>query len=405
MMMAAQAQHAALVAQQQKIQQLQQQQAAIERQIKQQMEQNLANIILSNPDQNDNKRFVLQACLSNPSELEHASDRLKDDKDVILASLRRGPENKAVQPHYGGYGQNANPRPPASLTKSPLAYASDRLCDDESVVRAALVQAAPSFKYASSRLQSDLSICIFAVSIFPGVYSLLSETMKIKPAVCSAVLRAMHVKRSSTYLKTSKTNFPFESVMKYKLGRVNYPTLPLPSCLLDPTIKTCEGTGFSKKTDGKTILDLFPKHLWGDPLFCEEAVLQIGAAIALVPEELRTNQMLFAAVKYNPNLLKVILDKNMIVPDTDTNSNAVFVSETKIEDSSSIKNIKVLEKLCLVALKKSPATVAFVPDVLWERRSFVKKAVSIHPGFILLASTEYLDDFEIAKIVVQQKYV
>ena len=87
----------------------------------------------------DNKNFVLTAVKDYAYALTYASERLKDDKEIVLTSLRR---------NDGGA----------------LQYASERLKDDKEIVLTAVKQ--PGWwvlKYASERLKDDKEVALTAV--------------------------------------------------------------------------------------------------------------------------------------------------------------------------------------------------------------------------------------------------
>jgi hypothetical protein len=86
--------------------------------------------------------------------LDDASDRLKDDKDLVLAIVEVNP--------------------------SALIYASKRLKDDETVVLAAVKKNAICLVYASARLRSDVNFCIACAKISKkSIDSFLGEAKEI----------------------------------------------------------------------------------------------------------------------------------------------------------------------------------------------------------------------------------
>jgi hypothetical protein len=103
------------------------------------------------------KHAVLAAVKDDAEALEHASDRMKDDKDVVLAassldyaSDRLRNDKDAVLAAVKIYG----------LT---LEWVSDRMKDDTDAVLAAVKQDGAALEHASARLQDDKDFVLAAV--------------------------------------------------------------------------------------------------------------------------------------------------------------------------------------------------------------------------------------------------
>lgn len=84
----------------------------------------------------DNKEFMLEAIKNETSEsisIQYASKRLRDDKDIVLGSVRK----------KGFYA---------------IPYASKRLRDDKDVILTAIKSSVRAFIYASKRLKDDYDV-------------------------------------------------------------------------------------------------------------------------------------------------------------------------------------------------------------------------------------------------------
>ena len=102
-------------------------------------------------------RFNPAASLT-PTPHRHASDRLRNDFDVVMAAVTR----------TGFALKNASPtlKDNAEIVKvavmqegRALEHASERLRDNEDMVRAAVAEVSYSLEYASKRLQDDKEFC------------------------------------------------------------------------------------------------------------------------------------------------------------------------------------------------------------------------------------------------------
>jgi len=102
------------------------------------------------------KRFMLKAVTIDRVALEHASEELRGDKDVVLAALR----NSVLAFRYASKQLRADKRfmlKAVDIDPKALAYASEELRGDKDFVCFTL-------KYASAELQADRDIVLAAVS-------------------------------------------------------------------------------------------------------------------------------------------------------------------------------------------------------------------------------------------------
>ena len=106
-------------------------------------------------------RKDVKAVSLNGEELNHASDELRDDKDVVLAALRE--------------------------YRLALMFASPRLQDDDDVVRASLMKYGGSIRYASKSKQADPEFATLAVKQNFHAVAFLNREMTDREDV------AMHV--------------------------------------------------------------------------------------------------------------------------------------------------------------------------------------------------------------------
>lgn len=91
----------------------------------------------------DDEDIIFEAALSYAGTLRDASERLRDNKKIVLAALSNTDRSEAC-----------------SFAGIPFEYISSRLKDDEDVVRLELSISPVSFKYISDRLKKDLSIIL-----------------------------------------------------------------------------------------------------------------------------------------------------------------------------------------------------------------------------------------------------
>ena len=101
-------------------------------------EKDLSQFTYIDPKYFDNKEFMLEAIKNETSQsvsIQYASKRLRDDKDIVLASVRK----------KGGYA---------------IQYASKRLRDDKDVILTAINSSVRAFIYASKRLKDDYGVVL-----------------------------------------------------------------------------------------------------------------------------------------------------------------------------------------------------------------------------------------------------
>ena len=99
-------------------------------------EKDLSQFTYIDPKYFDNKEFMLEAIKNETSQsvsIQYASKRLRDDKDIVLSSVRK----------KGFYA---------------IPYASKRLRDDKDVILTAIKSSARAFIYASKRLKDDYDV-------------------------------------------------------------------------------------------------------------------------------------------------------------------------------------------------------------------------------------------------------
>ena len=111
----------------------------------------------------DDREIVLAAVTKSGSALEFASDKLKDDKEIVLAAVTK----------YGGALEYASTKLKddrefilAAVTNGGFAlqYASDKLKDDKEIVLAAVTDDGRALEYASDKLNGDPEIVLTALS-------------------------------------------------------------------------------------------------------------------------------------------------------------------------------------------------------------------------------------------------
>ncbi|WP_422452355.1 DUF4116 domain-containing protein [Endozoicomonas sp. ALC066] len=96
--------------------------------------------------------------------LKYASQRIRNDKDLVIATLARHPDSlKYVSEEL----QNVAEVVMHTITKDGcyLQYASPTLQDDEKVVIAAVTNSSGALKYASERIRSDKNIIKTLIAI------------------------------------------------------------------------------------------------------------------------------------------------------------------------------------------------------------------------------------------------
>ncbi len=101
-------------------------------------EKDLSQFTYIDPKYFDNKEFMLEAIKNETSQsvsIQYASKRLRDDKDIVLASVRK----------KGYYA---------------IQYASKRLRDDKEVILTAVNSSVLAFPYASKRLKDDYDVVL-----------------------------------------------------------------------------------------------------------------------------------------------------------------------------------------------------------------------------------------------------
>ena len=89
---------------------------------------------------------------NNGLALQYASERLRDDKDVVLAAVKEDGHT--------------------------LQFVSDRLRDDKDVVMAAVKQEGYILDYASSRLKDDEEVVLAAIKEYAYVLEIASDRLK-----------------------------------------------------------------------------------------------------------------------------------------------------------------------------------------------------------------------------------
>lgn len=112
----------------------------------------------------DNREFALKAVTHEGALFQSASDRLKDDKEILLLAIAND-DNWTSNIQSDG---------------SPLKYASKRLQADKETVLAALEQRPRALEYASTELKNDKEVVLAAIGHerFHDDYSHQREILK-----------------------------------------------------------------------------------------------------------------------------------------------------------------------------------------------------------------------------------
>jgi hypothetical protein len=340
----------------------------------------------------DIKSYVIAAVLVDPFNFKHCSQRLKGDKDVLLAALRS--DVISQQP----YNRNALNALPVALdhrmiVQSVLQAADKKLLDDPFIIRLAITKNALALLEASTRLQMDEDMCALAVGLQSSVYAKIHPSMQSNRVVIASLLNAMRAFRYGEkyslrvppegfnaqnvrvggfggFGKTEVKN-SLENIIAKKLS----PDIPL-FVQDDDGPQDLRGNVFRRpirrSRDGDMLLKLIPNDLWSDESFCEMAVNHIGSCIKYIKDDIliKNVHLIHSAIKYDAWFLK------------------------HVQHLFTFLDADDLETILLLALETYEETLLYVPNEFWKSRSFVKKVLKINVKYLLLISA--LHDHDIS---------
>jgi hypothetical protein len=141
------------------------------------------------------KEIVMAALYNDPIKLrglgphmfwDSIDDKLKEDKDVLLASIRANSMFKHVPQRF------LNDREfilkCAKINGNILQYISKEFCDDEEIVTKAVKTNGFSLEYASERLRNRKKIALAAISKFGHGFQYISDELKSDKVIVTTCL-------------------------------------------------------------------------------------------------------------------------------------------------------------------------------------------------------------------------
>ena len=163
----------------------------------------------------DDKEHVLNRVKRDATYIRYASDRLKDDKEVVMAAMNSAYSYQEIFKHiskrlqsqlsviikgvstdksiYKSLPKNTRFKKQVTLAAvskngDSLRFTSNELKDNYQVVKAAIINAGHSIKYASKRLKDNKKLALLAVSTSSGGLSsellYVSSRLKYDREVC-----------------------------------------------------------------------------------------------------------------------------------------------------------------------------------------------------------------------------
>lgn len=129
----------------------------------------------------ENKDIILEIIerhnLNESSFLAHLANDLRDDKEVVLAAIKKNPytimyASKSLRDNDFIVFEAVN------RSGAVLIHASDRLKDDKDIVMKAVQEYGAAIEYASPRLKNDREIALEAVKNESYAFDYLSEKLK-----------------------------------------------------------------------------------------------------------------------------------------------------------------------------------------------------------------------------------
>lgn len=139
-------------------------------------------------ENSDNRGMVYEVCKEHYVLMQYASDRLKDDEDVVWASVSQNTcyleeASKRILDDRDFMRKLCNKEPYA------YKYLSERIRDDEAYVRQFVARNQEDVSYASKRLINDKEFVSWAIDQNLGLFYFGEEIRKDRDIVLKAVAR------------------------------------------------------------------------------------------------------------------------------------------------------------------------------------------------------------------------
>mmetsp|Transcript_99996 Transcript_99996/g.214232 ORF Transcript_99996/g.214232 Transcript_99996/m.214232 type:complete len:544 (-) Transcript_99996:129-1760(-) len=142
----------------------------------------------------DHFEVVLQAGLFSPSDLCHASDRLRADKELLLAVLRSGSRAVAGQPVMAHVAPDLRSDRQVAMAAvycgggHELGFVSTSLREDLALVMLAVRQDGSSLQYASDQLRRDRRVVLASVQQEASALRFAASELKQDPEILLTAL-------------------------------------------------------------------------------------------------------------------------------------------------------------------------------------------------------------------------
>ena len=155
----------------------------------------------------DDEEIVKHAVSMDPSKLQYASERLRNNKNIIDTIMKKnylsGDWIKYVGEDYKNNREFIKKAISKGLT---LEYLSDEFKDDEEIVTEIIDNNPFSLKYASDRICDNKDIVILAVSKYPETLQYASDRLKDDEDVVKCAVNAYHGDRCINYVSDRLKN-------------------------------------------------------------------------------------------------------------------------------------------------------------------------------------------------------
>jgi len=268
----------------------------------------------------DDRDLVRIAMEADPNAVRHASDRLRDDPELIREAILLGVngdpsvrQDETFDFGVAGLGVYFFPG-----GESPLLFASERLRDDPDLVRLALRTGYSPLSAVSGRLRDDPELMAEAVLLRPHDLQRASDRLRDDPDLVRLTLRAdpLTIQHASERLRADPElaleavlgsrdalRFVHESVRyRPELVRAAEPPRDQVPWLLEERLP---------HLSGRSLLDFsrcLPDWVWSDPDLVRTAVCANGLSLMLATPLLRADlEVARIAVSCRPDALAHVL--------------------------------------------------------------------------------------------------
>lgn len=333
----------------------------------------------------DDKQVVLFA-LQRGGSLEGAGDRLKNDKEVVTAAMTpvHHPTRKAMY------------RTPGS---SDFMYASDEIKDDEGMVKLAMLKAIgmqiSPLKYASKRIKKNKRFIMSVIRLKDFDLRDVDESLtKDKELVLEAVkLGAYQIEYADISLLDDK------DVLMAAVKKSGSTTLKVAS---ERFKNDKELVSFAVDESGFYAIKYAGKSILKDKAFVlkqfrkssnEQAVKDLSPALK------KDKEFILNLIQVNPYVFAYL--DNELNNDRDLVLTALNLGADILQHAGPVARKD--KNIILTSIKKNPNTIAFADKSLLSSKNFILQAIKINPFVFQHLDNKWTSNKEMVKAAISQK--